>query len=198
MCGPASRKNEGQSVPITYVVSITVDQANADVVGKEHLQILKIRGIHKVASLLKDVVNLGVGRRGIVEVHTEGVLGGGQVEEVLEVFGWGWVVIWVPDVVNAASRVLVVRPFDVVTAHCRSFRADGLLRYRGPVSLSAEVDLVETATAHEAGELHVLVNSVIDRFNAVRVVVGKLGEEWSLDGLVYDSVDYLRNDQRRP
>ena len=49
--------------------------------------------------------------------------------------------------------------------------------------------MVETAVLHVAGECHVVVDCVVDGFDAVGVVLGEYGVVRGLDVFVYNAVD---------
>lgn len=68
----------------------------------------------------------------------------------------------VSNVVYTTAAVLVVRAFDVVSAHVGGFSADGIVHQRGAVCLLAEGNLVLAAVEHAVCELHVVVHGVVD------------------------------------
>lgn len=67
----------------------------------------------------------------------------------------------------------------------------------GKVSFGIERSLqpqyqIQTTIVHIAGKLHVVVDGVIYRLDAVRVVICELGVVRCLDVLVNDAVDYTK------
>jgi len=144
----------------------------------------------------------------VVDRHTERLLDVAQVEVVRVARVRGGVLVWVADVVDAAAAVVVVRRFDIVTAHVLRFVADlhdtrsqfGLSDGRvsvvvAPVAFSsraASSDLVEAAAKHVVCKLGIAVDGVVVSFDAVGVVYGKLGVLFSLDSLVDYAVDYTK------
>ena len=113
------------------------------------------------------------------------------MEHNLEHTRWRrWIIEWMADVVDSASAIVIVRTFDVVTTHVLCLGADRLIGKRRSVGLVAELDLLQTAIMHVQGELHIVVDCVVYRFDSVRVVIRKFWIVGRLDHFVDDSVDY--------
>lgn len=92
-------------------------------------------------------------------------------------------------IVDTASSIAVVWRFDVVSAHGLRFGTDGLIRERGAVGLLAILILIETAIDHVTSKRHIIVYGIVDRFDAIGIIVG---ENWvirSLNVFVDDRID---------
>ena len=158
--------------------------------GKKILEILEETVVDKISSGLESIVNVIVGF-GVVDTNTKSVLDFSHVEEVREVLRRSRVITGVSDIVGSSARVLVVRSFDIVSAHILGFGAEGLsgkvvlTRFSG---FAAVLDGFEASAVHVQGELHVVVDGIVDCLDAIGVVDGKLGVVGSLDSLVDDAV----------
>ena len=160
--------------------------------------------VNEVAAVLESIVDAVAA--GIVESDTKSFLHFRQIE-VLGVVGWrSRILVWVSDVVDTTSTVVVVWGFDIIAAHVGGFVTD--LQYpRCQFSLcdgrvcmvvagvafscgTADLDLVQTAVVHVIGKLGVRVNGVVVGFDAVGVIYGKFGVVLGLHRLIDDTVDY--------
>lgn len=74
------------------------------------------------------------------------------------------------SLVEAAAAVPSVRICYVIQALIGCLEAELLADICGSVDLLALGAEIETAAYHVAGELHVLVNCIIDRFDSIGVV----------------------------
>ena len=95
------------------------------------------------------------------------------------------------DIVCAPTTEGVVRSLNIISAHILCFRTDGLrgqIFLAGLSGLATTVNQIETATGHVQGKLHVVVDSIVDGLDAVRVVDSKLGVVRCLNVLVDDTV----------
>lgn len=93
------------------------------------------------------------------------------------------------DIICPPSTHIIIRTLDVIATHVTGFRADGMVRQRSPVRSCAESKLLLAAVGHAVGELHVVVDGVVDGLDAVGVVDGEFGIVVGLDGLVDHAVD---------
>lgn len=110
-------------LPITNVVSITVHQRNPDAFIQKHFKVLHEVRVDKIASLLEGPVHFVVSV-GVVQINSECGLRRCLVEIIDEV-GWRcWVVIGVTDIVSSAFAIVVIRTFDIVSAHICRFSAN--------------------------------------------------------------------------
>lgn len=167
-----------------------VVKTHAKTLCKQVLEILKKTVVDEISGGLKSIVNVVVGL-GVVDTNTQSVLHLSLIEEVREILRGSGVVAGMSDIIGTSARVLVVRTLDIVSTHILSFRAEGLCGNVVLTSLSgfaAVFDVFETATVHVECKLHVVVDGVVDGFDAVRVVDGEFRVVGSLDGLVNDTV----------
>lgn len=65
-----------------------------------------------------------------------------------------------------------------------------LSNVRCPVSLTAEFQGIAASSFEVICKLHIVIYSIIDCFDAIRVVIGEFRIVWSLNGLIDDTVDY--------
>ena len=112
-----------------------------------------------------------------------------MVEEVDKIVRWRGIVIGVSDVIYATAGICIVRALDVSAALVGRGRTSIEVSYRGAVGFTAVGDLVETAICHKAREFHKVVDCVINSFDAVRIVDGKLRIVGSLNCFVDDTID---------
>jgi len=158
--------------------------------GKKILEILEETVVDEISRGLESIVNVVVGFC-VVDTDTKGVLNFSHVEKVREVLGGSRIVARMSDIVSSTTRVLVIGSFDIVSAHILGFRAEGLggeVILTGFSGFAAVFDIFKTSTAHVQSKLHVVVDSIVDSFDAVSVVDGKLGVVRSLDSLIDDAV----------
>lgn len=152
--------------PVADVICVAVDERNAHRVVEDHFEVGDEVWVGEVAGIGKCVVDIIVGL-GIVEVDAECVLHLGLVEVVVEVGGRGGVIIGMSDIVDAAAAKLVVRRFDIGATLVSSLLAIQLANHGRAVDLTAGVYLSKAADVrHEAGELHVIVDGLVDELNA--------------------------------
>ena len=95
--------------------------------------------------------------------------------------------------IDAAPTVFVIRSFDVVPTLVGGLEARLHSYVGGSIDRLACRTLIETTTDHVAGELHVLVNSVVDSLDSIGIVYSKFGIPRRLDGLRYDAITYAQS-----
>jgi hypothetical protein len=92
------------------------------------------------------------------------------------------------NVVNAAAAIVVIGPFDVVTAHIGRLGAERPLGERCPVRGAAEIDQIGAATLHVVGKLHVIVHGIVEGLDAIGVVHGEFRVVGGLDELIKGAI----------
>ena len=172
------------------VVGVAVNEADTDVAVQKGLQVLNEVGVQEIACLLECVGDLAVGESSVIGVHTEGLLGGGQVQEGLEVCRRRRVDVWMANVINASSAIGVIWPFDVVSTHVGCLGTDGLVGERGAIRGDAEFDLLQTSILHVQSKVHIVEDRVVDCFDAVCIVVRKERVVRCLDVLIDEAIEY--------
>lgn len=161
--------------PVADVVCVSIDESDADAILEDLFDVFEEVGVDEVASALEAERDVGrIGAR-IIDVYTQGLLRGFQVEEVHEVVWWRGVVVWMADVVDAAAAEFVVGLLDEGAAEVGCHCACELAVFGGAVRELAPFDLVAAAAGHVVGLLHEVVDCVVDGFDAIGVVDGELG-----------------------
>jgi hypothetical protein len=158
--------------------------------GKQILEIAKEVVVDEISSSLESIVNVIV-RLSVIDANTQSILHPTHVEEVREILGRSRVIAGMSDIIGSPARVLVVRTFDIVSAHILCFGAKSLGGKVVLTSLSgfaAVLDVLEASAAHVQCKFHVVVDGVVDGFDTVCVVDGELGVVGSLDSLIDDTI----------
>ena len=187
--GEVERERDGLAAePVADVVRVAVIQRYAHAVVQDHLEIIFEDGEDEVARVVKAEADGVAGVGGVVEIHTERLLRRGHVEELFKVRGGSGIAPRVPDVVDAAAAVGVVWPLDEGAAERGGLRARFEVGERVAQRLGAVRDVVLAAAGDGVGQLHEVVDGVVDGFDAVSVVHGELGIVAGLDALVVDAV----------
>lgn len=192
LCGVGVVESKGNGLtaePIADVICVSVVHTHAQTGGEQHLDVFKEIRVNEIASLLECVVDVVVAGR-IVEVHTQRILNVCLVEIIWEIRWRGWVVVWVTNIIDTPITVRVVWSLDVVAAHILRFCAYSLAGGCRAVSIAAVFNLLETTVVHVASELHVVVDCIVDSFDAVCVVVRKFRIVWRLNIFIDDAIDY--------
>jgi hypothetical protein len=169
---------------------LPVEQADTETLSEKTLKILQETVVNKVSCGLESIVDIIVGL-GVVDANTQSILDFSHVEEIGEVLGRSRVILRVSDIIGTTAGVAVVRTFDIVSAHILCFGAyclGGEVVLTSLSGLAAAIDQIETSAAHVQGELHIVVDSIVDSLDTVCVVDGKLRVVRSLDSLVNDTV----------
>lgn len=107
----------------------------------------------------------------------------------MEVAVRGGIIVGITNVVDAAAAELVVGFFDVGAALVSRLFAVELANWSGAVGFAARIYLGEAAyIGHETGKLHIIVDGLVDKLDAVGVVLSELGIVGSLGIQVENSV----------
>lgn len=169
---------------------LPIVQTDTQTLRKQVLEILEEAVVDEIPSGLESIVNVIVGLC-VIDTHTQCILHLSHIQEIREVLRGSGVITRMSDVIGASARILVVRALDIVSAHVLGLRAESLgseVVLTGFSGFAAVLDVFETAAAHVQSELHVVVDGVIDGFNAVGVVDGEFRVMGCLDGLIDDAV----------
>ena len=150
-----------------------------------------------------------IGLISVVDTDTDSVLDLCQVKVVLVEGRRRWIRDRMPDVVYTASSIEVIRRLNIVSAHVRSFRAEGgnagvgggcirnltaIISSWNVASIDrcsccfAKSDLIEATVQHEVRELSIAVNCVVVGFDAICIVHSELGIPLGLYSFVNDAV----------
>ena len=73
------------SKPVANIVGITIEKRDSHRAVQNHLEVLDENGVDEVTGLLKSVIDLTVGQPRVVGIDSDGVLGRGQIQEILEI-----------------------------------------------------------------------------------------------------------------
>lgn len=106
--------------PVADVVCVAVVEADPHTRCQNMLKIREEIRIDKVAGMLELKVDVVVGVS-VVRAHADGFLYISLIEILDEEVGSRGVSVWMTDVVDTPTAVVVVRRLDVVTTHIRSF-----------------------------------------------------------------------------
>ena len=82
--------------PVADVICVAVIECDTDGIVEDGFEIGEEIRVSKVSGLLKSVGDIGIGIC-VIQVDTQGVLNGGEVEIILKVCGRGWIFIRVAD-----------------------------------------------------------------------------------------------------
>lgn len=104
--------------PITNIVGVAIDERHADAIVKDHFELVEEVWIRKITRLLKGVENIIIRLR-VVKVNAESLLDIGQVEEVVEILWWSWILVGMTDIIYTTSTICVIRPFNIGAALVR-------------------------------------------------------------------------------
>jgi len=180
---------EDQDRRLTDVVGIAVCETDAHILVQKILQVESVIRVDEVSRILELVVNAIVSR--VVEGNTKRLLYLWQVEIIGIQASWSRVCGRMTDIISTASRVKVVRRFDVVSAHVGGLVANLQIAWsqfglgdgsicvvvgsvafgRGPT----EGNLVETAVEHVICKLGVRIDCIVVCLDAVGIVNSELG-----------------------
>lgn len=101
--------------PVADVVGVAVEEADADAVVDNYLEVFDEDRVGEVAGARKCIENVIVGHS-VVKVYAKGLLNLGLVEVVDEIFRWRWVFVRMADIVDTTPAIFVIRLFGVGAA----------------------------------------------------------------------------------
>ena len=104
--------------PVTNIVGVAIDERHADAIVEDHFELVEEVWIREITRLLKGVENIVIRLR-VVKINAESLLDIGQVEEVVEILWWSWILVGMTDIIYTAPTVCVIRLFNVGAALVR-------------------------------------------------------------------------------
>lgn len=175
--------------PVADVVSVAVDEGDADAVVEDMLEVAYKDRVDEVASVGEAFVDEAGGFGCVVDVYAEGLEGGCLVEVLDEVGGGCGVLVRVANIINASAGVGVVGALYKIAANSCGLGAGGLAVDGCSVALGTVCDIVGAAPGNRICKFHEIVDCVVYGLDPVGVVDGEFGVVRGLDGFVNNAVD---------
>lgn len=182
------KRNCFAAEPVANIVSIAVEECNADAVAENFREVSDER-VDKVTGGGKAREDWRRARGCVVDIDTKGVLGRCKVKEIQEVIRRGGIIVGVTDVIDTAVAEAVVGPFDEPSAQTHGLGAGELALVSASVRLLAVLDLIIASLWEVECLLCESVYCVVVCLDAVSVIDSELRVVRTLNLLIDNTVD---------